>query len=102
MTDEFGDQRPRRRLFGRRRADEDLPEPAEAVEEVEIPKIPLAAANQGLESTQERPATAVVESNVQPIPEPEPGPVPAPEPPIPVPEPPIPVPAPEPPIPVPA
>ena len=96
MTDEFNDSRPRRRLFGRRRPDEEVvegtappppPEPPSAPE-VEATSAPVATAT-------EVPPTPPAP---RPQPEPEPGPTPPP-PPQPEPEP-EPAPAPEPPQPV--
>jgi chromosome partitioning protein len=82
MTDEFSDPRPRRRLFGRRRPDEEVAESA--------PPQPSA------------PPQDLEEPPPVPEPEPEPEPVPTPPPPSePDPEPsPLPVPEPEPPQPV--
>ncbi len=91
MTDEFSDSRPRRRLFGRRRPDEEV---ADATSPPAIPEPePVALA----EETAPDPAP-----EPEPIPEPEPEPEPAPVPPplpqpLPAPQPvPVPQPAPEP------
>ena len=83
MTDEFSDSRPRRRLFGRRRPDEEI-----------------AEAGAPESSPQPEPASeATLEADsvpVEPAPEPEPAPAPAPVPAQPPPPPPQPQPEPEP------
>jgi chromosome partitioning protein len=98
MTDEFNDSRPRRRLFGRRRPDEDVEEatslPSSPGPYIE-PETEASAAPAG-----GPPAAEVPPTPPAPTPEPEPEPRPAPAPP-PQPEPePEPAPAPDPPQPV--
>jgi chromosome partitioning protein len=96
MTEEFSDPRPRRRLFGRRRPDEELSNTSYT----------SSAANSGEQSEPEPPdqipESSAVEVNEVPTPQPAPAPPlpepePAPAPPVPTPEPsPVPQPEPEP------
>src|SRR5262245_13789085 len=44
MTEEFGDSRPRRRLFGRRRPDEEVAEPPPPVNTADGPEAPTQPA----------------------------------------------------------
>jgi chromosome partitioning protein len=115
MTDEFSDSRPRRRLFGRRRPDEEVVEPAvtssppepEPEPETEPAAVPIPVPETGADAvTAEVPPVPEPEPEPQPVPTPPPAPVPPPPPtpepeptPTPVPEP-EPQPAPEPPRPV--
>jgi chromosome partitioning protein len=89
MTDEFSDPRPRRRLFGRRRPDEEV-----AVSPSEESQ-PASGAGQPAPQPEPEPAPAP-SPPAPPLPEPEPAPAPPPQP-VPKPEP---EPAPEPPQPV--
>ena len=99
MTDEFSDSRPRRRLFGRRRPDEEVadatspPGMPESVPEPQAEPDPEPVAAERAPDPVPEPAPLP-----EPEPEPEPAPVPAPPPqPPPAPEPvPAPQPAPEP------
>jgi chromosome partitioning protein len=109
MTDEFSDQRPRRRLFGRRRPDEDLTDPApNATSPAAPPDRPGPATDPALEpgsdpapvgdaagspqppARPEPPHPQAEPAAERPLPEPEPEPappVPAPPPPVPDPRP---------------
>ena len=101
MTDEFNDPRPRRRLFGRRRPDEEVVNSTSPTD-TPHPEEPTAAADPEPEP---EPAASPPEAPVAEAPQPEPTPPPVPEPePPPAPEPqptpppaPSPVPEPEPP-----
>ncbi len=101
MTDEFSDSRPRRRLFGRRRPDEEVAEAAPAVGPVDEPEISTSTPEALRAETPPSPPSPP-SPTPEPAPSPEPEPAPAPEPlpaPVPPPEPgptPPPVPRPEP------
>jgi chromosome partitioning protein len=95
MAEQFSDQRPRRRLFGRRRPEEEIPSDA-------APENPQTAETQSdpepvAETPASPPAPNAEEPVAEPVPVPEripgPGPLPDPEP---APAPPIPTPEPEP------
>jgi chromosome partitioning protein len=104
MTEDFSDQRPRRRLFGRRRPDEELSEtsdqgavglPEEQSEPEVVAEIPAPPAAPAAPAAEE----SVPEPDPVPVPVPPPSPLPEPEPapapPDPAPEP-VPPPRPEP------
>jgi chromosome partitioning protein len=103
MAEQFSDQRPRRRLFGRRRPEEEIPSDAapENPQTTETQSDPEPVA----ETPASPPAPNAEEPVAEPVPVPErvpgpgplPDPEPAPAPPIPTPEPePAPLPSPEP------
>src|SRR5438105_2530962 len=92
MTDEFSDSRPRRRLFGRRRPDEEIDQSgiSESHEEPAVESGGGTTDRLGAEGVivQAPPAAEEVlpRPEPQPVPEPEPSPEPSPVPP-PAPEP---------------